>query len=86
MKNWYCHNCHSVNYDCHMKKEVVTDPFCTGDSPDEIIVRCYTCNSDAVEEAVMCETCGEGVAEEGYDDCYGCIKAEDHRTDIDYCY
>lgn len=86
MKNWYCNNCHSINYECHMNTEVVTDPFCTGDSPSEVIVRCPTCHSEEVEEAVMCSTCGENVVEEGYDDCLKCIKEEDARTDIDWSY
>lgn len=33
---------------------------------------CIECGSEAVEEVVACETCGEVPAADGYDECLAC--------------
>lgn len=80
-----CTNCRAVyRSQDELDSEVVTDPYCTGDSPDEIYLTCPACHSDCIDDIYLCE-CGDEQTLDGYDDCAPCILQEkySHTTEYD---
>lgn len=87
----HCRTCDTVDLAGSFDFTIERDPYCTGDSPDEIHYRCG-CGSDDVEwDVIPCDSCEEAMPVEGFDDCAACILLDRYthtkgydQTDAEY--
>lgn len=80
----HCTNCDTVALAGDFSFHIERDPFCTGDSPDEIVYTCPHCHSDEVEFDVVACDCGEALPLDGYDDCAACILLDQYTHTREY--
>lgn len=73
MNKFKCNHCDTILDKDEIEVNVVSDPFCTGDSPSEEEWFCPECGGDSIDDVYMCVECGEHEAAEGYDECTNCI-------------
>ena len=86
---FYCRNCEAFLFDDPIQ-DTQSDPFGTGDSwYTETTYICPTCRLDEIEEMIACDSCGDELPLDGYDDCAKCIATDMHShnklyDEIDY--
>lgn len=73
-----CTNCEAVLEAADLDRHTITDPYGTGDSPDEIHTSCPHCYSDCIDDIYLCETCEARPTLDGFEDCAVCILAGAH--------
>jgi hypothetical protein len=74
-----CTACNFTDLAGEFGMNLVADPYCTGDSPDEIELTCPKCHSTDVEwDVVVCDGCEAAEPVEGYDDCATCILLDQY--------
>lgn len=81
---FYCRNCEEFLCEDPVR-DTQSDPFGTGDSWfTETTYICPTCRLDELEELAECNTCGERLPFDIFDDCAECMVSEAHAHDKIY--